>query len=64
MTPPGPAVPDEIDLTNPEIAGPLAALVRARARAEELAARTGTKLVQVVDGKVVLVDPPAATGRP
>lgn len=63
MTPPTPAPTEEIDLTNPEIAGPLAALRRARLRAEELAARTGTKLVEVVDGEVVFVDPPGTAGR-
>jgi hypothetical protein len=35
-----------------------AALVRARRRAEDIARRTGTKLVQMVDGKIVRVDPP------
>ena len=64
MTPPTPAPTEEIDLTNPQIAGTLAALRRARLRAEELAARTWTKLVEVVDGAVVFVDPPGSTGRP
>lgn len=38
-------------------AGALAALRRARLRAEREAARTGTSLVVVVDGKTVLVPP-------
>jgi hypothetical protein len=36
----------------------LAALTRARRRAEEIAARTNTALIQAVDGKPVRVDPP------
>jgi hypothetical protein len=36
----------------------LAALKRARLRAEEVARATGTKLVQWENGKIVYVDPP------
>jgi hypothetical protein len=36
----------------------LAALRRARKRAEELATRTGTMLIEAVDGKPVRVQPP------
>jgi hypothetical protein len=39
-------------------AGSLAAMKRARLRAEEIAARTGTVLIQAVDGKPVRVEPP------
>jgi len=39
-------------------AGTLAAMKRARLRAEEIAARTGTALIQAVDGKPVRVEPP------
>jgi hypothetical protein len=42
----------------------LAALKRARRRAEELAARTGTALIQAVDGKPVRVPPPAPPASP
>ena len=42
----------------------LAALKRARRRAEELAARTGTALIQAVDGKPVRVLPPAPSDPP
>lgn len=38
----------------------LAALKRARRRAEEIAARTGTALIQAVDGKPVRVPPPVS----
>jgi hypothetical protein len=52
---------------NPLLARTLPALLRARKRAEELAIATNTALVQVVDGKVVLVRPPfdktAADGK-
>lgn len=34
------------------------AFVRARRRAEEIAAQTGTMLIDYVDGKVVRVPPP------
>lgn len=40
-----------------ETAGALAALQRARQRAEEIAATTGTALIQAVDGKPVRVQP-------
>ena len=40
-----------------ETAGALAALERARQRAEEIAAATGTALIQAVDGKPVRVQP-------
>jgi len=46
-----------------EIAGALAALKRARKRAEELAERTGTDLIQAFDGKPVRVAPPRS-GKP
>ena len=42
---------------DPLFAKGLPALRRARKRAEELAIRTNTALVQVVDGKVVRVYP-------
>jgi hypothetical protein len=38
----------------------LAALKRARLRAEEVARATGTQLVQWENGKIVYVDPPKA----
>jgi len=41
--------------------GSTAALKRARKRAEEIAARTGTALIQAVDGKPVRVKPPEPT---
>jgi hypothetical protein len=44
-----------------ESEGALAALKRARQRAEELAARTGTDLIQAVDGKPVRIAPPQRT---
>jgi hypothetical protein len=40
-----------------EIAGALAALKRARIRAEEIAAATGTMLIEAVDGKPIRVKP-------
>lgn len=46
-----------------ETAGALAALERARHRAEEIAAATGTALIQAVDGKPVRVQP-RRTGDP
>ena len=39
----------------------LTALKRARLRAEELAAKTGTSLIQAVDGKPVRVPPPTVS---
>ena len=50
MNPPEPPVPNEFALA-------LRALRRARDRAEDLALATGTELVQVIDGKIVLVKP-------
>jgi len=47
------------EANNPLLARTLPALLRARKRAEEIAAATGTLLVQVVDGKVVHVLPPS-----
>ena len=44
---------------SPLLARTLPALLRARKRAEELAAATNTSLVEVVDGKVVHVRPPS-----
>jgi len=50
--------PKPIELAqNPLLAKGLPALRRARKRAEEIAIRTNTALVQVVDGKVVRVYP-------
>lgn len=40
-----------------EVAGALAALKRARIRAEEIAAATGTMLIEAVNGKPVRVKP-------
>ncbi|HUT77997.1 MAG TPA: hypothetical protein VM285_09940 [Polyangia bacterium] len=45
-----------------EAVAALAALRRARRRAEELAAATGTALIQAIDGKPVRV-PPRAAGQ-
>ena len=45
---------------SPLLARTLPALLRARKRAEELAAATNTSLVEVIDGKVVHVRPPSA----
>jgi len=45
---------------DPWIAAALAALVRARRRAEEVARQTGTKLVLCEGGRLSLVDPPPA----
>jgi hypothetical protein len=39
----------------------LAALKRARLRAEEIARATGTQLVQYENGQIVYVDPPKAS---
>jgi hypothetical protein len=44
---------------SPLLARTLPALLRARKRAEELAAATNTSLVEVVNGKVVHVRPPS-----
>lgn len=44
-------------ISNPEIAGEVAAFKRARRRAEEVAAATGTALVFVKDGRVIRVRP-------
>jgi hypothetical protein len=41
----------------------LPALLRARKRAEEVARRTGTKLIVARDGKVVAVRPPVRSRR-
>jgi hypothetical protein len=49
-----------VEVLDEETAGALAALKRARRRAEEIAARTGTALIQAVDGKPVRVQPPPA----
>jgi hypothetical protein len=43
---------------NSLLARTLPALMRARKRAEELASVTDTAIVDVVDGKVVLLRPP------
>jgi RNase P/RNase MRP subunit POP5 len=42
----------------------LAALLRARRRAEELAVRTSTALIQAVDGKPVRIEPPRNPQQP
>lgn len=42
-----------------EVEGALNALKRARVRAEEIAAATGTKLIEWRDGQAVRVDPRA-----
>jgi len=42
---------------NPLLGRALPALLRARKRAEELAIATNTALVEMVDGKIVLVRP-------
>lgn len=55
-------LPDGKDLDE-ETRAALAALKRARRRAEELAARTGTFLIEVLEGKVVRVPPPAPGPR-
>jgi len=47
---------------NPLLAKGLPALRRARLRAEEIAIRTNTALVQVIDGKVVRVYPKRPNG--
>lgn len=41
------------ELASPELAGAMAALRRARKRAEEIAAATGTAIVLEIDGKIV-----------
>jgi hypothetical protein len=46
---------------TPLLARSLPALLRARKRAEEVAAATNTFLVLVVDGKVVHVRPPESS---
>ena len=46
-----------------EAEGVLAALKRARRRAEDLAIATGTKLVESKDGKTVLVGPDEILAR-
>ncbi len=61
MTTNAPPVPPEI--TDPEILGALAALIRAQKRAEEIAARTGTALIQQIDGKMVRVYPKLPSGE-
>jgi len=42
---------------NPLLGRALPALLRARKRAEEIAIATNTELVEMVDGKIVLVRP-------
>ena len=42
---------------NPLLARSMAAMLRARKRAEEIAIATDTALVEMVDGRVVLVYP-------
>ena len=48
---------------DPLFAKGLPALRRARLRAEEIAIRTNTALVQVIDGKVMRVYPKRPNGR-
>ena len=48
---------------SPLLARTLPALLRARKRAEELAAATNTSLVEVIGGKVVHVRPPSPAPR-
>jgi hypothetical protein len=50
-------------MTDAEFEGALAAMKRARLRAEEIARATGTHLVEVHDGKVVFVQPPPAPAK-
>jgi hypothetical protein len=47
---------------NPLLARALPARLRARKRAEELAIATNTELVDMVDGKIVLVRPGQPSG--
>jgi hypothetical protein len=49
-----------LELANPALAGAMAALRRARKRAEEIAAATGTAIVMEIDGKIVRVYPSRA----
>ncbi|GEM_PF-2056780 len=49
--------PVSLEITDPEVLGAYAALLRAQKRAEEIAARTGTALIQQIDGKIVRVYP-------
>ncbi len=51
-------------MNETERMGALAAMKRARLRAEELARATGTHLVEVHDGKVVFVQPPPSAAEP
>ena len=60
MTTEEPSILGPFELADPEVAGALAALRRARRRAEEIAAATGTALVLQIDGKVVRVYPQAS----
>ena len=48
---------------NPEIAGALAALKRARLRAEAVAAATGTNLVFEKNGQLIKVRPSPAPAK-
>lgn len=54
---------DAVKPLDAESAGALAALKRARKRAEETAIRTGTALIQAIDGKPVRVQPQPNTKR-
>jgi hypothetical protein len=47
---------------NPLLGRALPALLRARKRAEEVALATNTELVEMVDGKMVLVRPTPTRG--
>ena len=49
---------------NPLLGRALPALLRARKRAEEVAVATNTALVEMVDGKIVLVRPGAERTTP
>lgn len=58
-----PTSPPATELDS-ETSRALAALIRARKRAERIAAQTGTDLIQAVDGKPVRVPPPKETAGP
>jgi len=53
--------PNTENVVGPDLPGISAALTRAAARARADAARGGTRLVQVLDGKLVRVDPKDAS---
>ena len=59
MNAPASSNPDKTE----RLQGVLAALRRAKSRAEDLAIATGTELVESKDGKVVLVSPSEIKAR-